>query len=289
MAAPHIDFNISGATLTSVTPYQTSASNQLAQLGAVSVSNNTFTYSLPGQSITTFVGTGGGTCTPTAIIPYISVSGTWTEESSATVSSTSTAVDLGPQPISGGTWSWTGPNGFTSTAREIDNIALSAGANAYTATYTNSCGDKSTQVFTITAPGASGSPIAIDAGGAVSGSWGRGRRLQWRHCVHLHQHRLHFLALPGPCPRRPYCKASATAAAAHSRTPFPDTHRALRTLSRCNFVENYVTGSGDREFNVLINGTQVLTNFDVYAAAGGQFKAIQKSFSTTANSSGQIL
>jgi glucuronoarabinoxylan endo-1,4-beta-xylanase len=150
----NITFDISGATVTSVTPYQTSASNQLAQLGAVGVSNDAFTYSLPGQSITTFVGTGGGSCTPTAITPYISVSGTWTQESSATVSSTSTAVDLGPQPTSGGSWSWTGPNGFTSTSREIDNIALSAGANVYTATYTNSCGAKSTQAFTVTAPGA---------------------------------------------------------------------------------------------------------------------------------------
>jgi glucuronoarabinoxylan endo-1,4-beta-xylanase len=226
-----ISFNITGATLTSVTPYQTSVSNQLAQLGAVSVSNDSFTYSLPGQSITTFVGTGStgspsftlapsastlsvtqgssvtdtvsvtpengfngsvsftatgmpsgvtasfsptssttssvltltasstattggpvtvtikgtsgsttasttvaltvssGSCTPTAIVPYISVNGgsTWTQESAATVSSTSAAVDLGPQPVSGGTWSWTGPSGFTSTARQINSIPLSNG------------------------------------------------------------------------------------------------------------------------------------------------------------------
>ena len=56
--ASSISFNISGATVTSITPYQTSASNQIAQLSAVSVSNDSFTYSLPGQSITTFVGTG---------------------------------------------------------------------------------------------------------------------------------------------------------------------------------------------------------------------------------------
>jgi glucuronoarabinoxylan endo-1,4-beta-xylanase len=66
-----ISFPITGATLTSVTPYQTSASNQLAELSAVSVSNDTFTYSLPGQSITTFVGTGsagtpGFTLSPSA-------------------------------------------------------------------------------------------------------------------------------------------------------------------------------------------------------------------------------
>jgi glucuronoarabinoxylan endo-1,4-beta-xylanase len=155
----NMTFDISGATLTSVTPYQTSASNQLAQLGAVSVSNNAFTYSLPGQSITTFVGGGSTTCTPSPIVPYISVAGVWSAAgvSSATVTSTSTAVDLGPWPETGGSWAWTGPNGFTSTSREIDNIALSAGANVYTATYTDSCGNKSTQAFTITVTSSTGS------------------------------------------------------------------------------------------------------------------------------------
>jgi hypothetical protein len=52
-------------------------------------------------------------------------------------------------PNSGGSWSWTGPNDFTSTVREIDNIALTAGANVYTATFTFS-GCSSTQAFTVT-------------------------------------------------------------------------------------------------------------------------------------------
>jgi uncharacterized protein YdeI (BOF family) len=61
-------------------------------------------------------------------------------------------VDLGPQPTTG-TWSWTGPNGFTSTARQINSIALSTGANVYVATYTNSNSCKSTEPFTITVTG----------------------------------------------------------------------------------------------------------------------------------------
>jgi glucuronoarabinoxylan endo-1,4-beta-xylanase len=44
--------NASG--ITSLTPIQTSSSRYLAQLSAVSVTNNTFTYSLPPQSVTTF-------------------------------------------------------------------------------------------------------------------------------------------------------------------------------------------------------------------------------------------
>ena len=56
-----------------------------------------------------------------------------------------------------------------------------------------------------------------------------------------------------------------------------------------HFAETYFTAAGDREFNVLINGTQVLTNFDIFAATGGENMAIIKSFSTTANSSGEIV
>jgi hypothetical protein len=102
----------------------------------------------------------GGSCTPTAITPYIQVgTGAWTEESSVTVPSGST-VNLGPQPTSGGSWSWTGPNGYTSTSRQINGIPLSTGTNTYVATYTNSTGCNSTETFTITVSGGSSTLIA---------------------------------------------------------------------------------------------------------------------------------
>jgi hypothetical protein len=44
------------------------------------------------------------------------------------------------------------------------------------------------------------------------------------------------------------------------------------------FAEIYWTSAGQRTFNVSINGTQVLTNFDIVAAAGGALKAIDKTF-----------
>jgi hypothetical protein len=86
------------------------------------------------------------------IVPYIAVNGVWNTvtESAVTVASTTTPVALGPWPFSGGSWSWTGPNGFTSTSREIDNIALTAGANVYTATFTVSGCPSNTQAFTVT-------------------------------------------------------------------------------------------------------------------------------------------
>jgi glucuronoarabinoxylan endo-1,4-beta-xylanase len=53
-AAVNQPFTIQGTTVSSLTPFRTSASQSLAQLANVTVSNGTFTYSLPGQSITTF-------------------------------------------------------------------------------------------------------------------------------------------------------------------------------------------------------------------------------------------
>ena len=47
------------------------------------------------------------------------------------------------------------------------------------------------------------------------------------------------------------------------------------------FAEIYWTSVGQRQFNVAINGTTVLTNFDIVAAAGGALKAIDKTFPVT--------
>ena len=55
-----------------------------------------------------------------------------------------------------------------------------------------------------------------------------------------------------------------------------------------DFAEEYWTTAGSRTFNTLINGTQVLTNFDIFATAGGEFKAVDESFTATASSAGAI-
>ncbi|MGA3371266.1 MAG: hypothetical protein ABSC48_05840 [Terracidiphilus sp.] len=48
-------FTIQNGIITSLTPYQTTSGGGLAQLSTISVSGGAFTYSLPAQSITTFV------------------------------------------------------------------------------------------------------------------------------------------------------------------------------------------------------------------------------------------
>lgn len=66
-------------------------------------------------------------------------------------------------------------------------------------------------------------------------------------------------------------------------------------LVRLHFAEIFYNspggaagGTGSRVFNVLVNGSVVLPNFDIFAVAGGSNKAVVRDFTATANASGQI-
>jgi Glycosyl hydrolase family 48/Cellulose binding domain len=131
-------------------------SGNVLTIAASATATGTATITVTGTSgsltktTTVAVTVSTGSCTPTAIMPNIQINaGAWQNNvSTATVAAGST-VNLGPQPLTG-TWSWSGPNGFTSAVRQINSIALSAGANVYVATYTNASNCKSTQTFSIT-------------------------------------------------------------------------------------------------------------------------------------------
>jgi hypothetical protein len=58
---------------------------------------------------------------------------------------------------------------------------------------------------------------------------------------------------------------------------------------RLHLCETYFATAGSRKFNVSINGTQVLTAFDIVAAAGTKNKAIVQPFISNANPSGQYV
>ncbi|MGE5469641.1 MAG: malectin domain-containing carbohydrate-binding protein [Bacteroidota bacterium] len=57
---------------------------------------------------------------------------------------------------------------------------------------------------------------------------------------------------------------------------------------RLHFVESYWTAAKQRVFNVLVNGTAVLSNFDIFATAGAKNKVVIKEFDVPAASTGNI-
>ena len=62
------------------------------------------------------------------------------------------------------------------------------------------------------------------------------------------------------------------------------THRV-----KLHFAEVYFSAAGQRKFNVDINGSRKLTNFDIFAAAGAKNRAIVKTFDATTKSNGEIV
>jgi len=60
-------------------------------------------------------------------------------------------------------------------------------------------------------------------------------------------------------------------------------------LVRLHFMEPVWTAAGQRKFNVVINSQKVLTNFDIFATAGAQNRAVVEEVTTTADVGGQIV
>jgi endoglucanase len=111
-------------------------------------------------------------CNATAITPYVSVSGTRTQTASVTAN-TGTQVTLSPEPLTGGTWTWSGC-GLSGSTRE-QSFTPTASCTA-TVVHTNSCGTNSNQAFAVTYnavqvspyPDYNTSPAAPDSSGMPS-------------------------------------------------------------------------------------------------------------------------
>ena len=70
---------------------------------------------------------------------------------------------------------------------------------------------------------------------------------------------------------------------------FPNLIAGTSYKVRLHFAEIYYNAAGIRVFNVFINGTQVLVNFDIFAVTGAMNKATVREFMAAANGSGQII
>ena len=181
-------------------------------------------------------------------------------------------------------------NPTSSTSSSVLTLTASSTATigGFTVTITGTSGSTTATTsvaLSVSSSGGGSTPVYIDAGGAASGSWAAdedfsgGTALTYTNAVTTS-------LLTGTVPPQTVLQSQRYGSFTYTIPGYTSGSSHTVTLY---FVENYVTGAGQREFNVLINGTQVLTNYDVYAAAGGQFIAVQKSFTATANSSGQIV
>ena len=128
---------------TSAKVYRFELPGSLKAQSDIALSGKSLSMTAPGQTITTMVisGAEGGVCKPDTIVPYVKVhDGSWNETTDVQVNKGDSLV-IGPHPWEGGRWVWNGPNGFTSTDREIRFKNLDGKSSGYyKAVHTNASG-----------------------------------------------------------------------------------------------------------------------------------------------------
>jgi Carbohydrate binding module (family 6)/Malectin domain len=108
-----------------------------------------------------------------------------------------------------------------------------------------------------------------------------------------HANTINTSKVTNPAPAAVYQSARIATTTTNGVTSFTYTVPGFTAGSshtvRLHFCETFFTTKSSRTFNVSINGTQVLTNFDIVAASGGINTANIQQFTAAANSSGQYV
>ncbi len=165
---------------------------------------------------------------------------------------------------------------FTVNADASGKIAISLAATK------NNASIAAIDVTTAQAPGAPG--VAISAGGTGSGAWvadtdfSGGWNSSSSTAVNTSQ-------ISNAAPQTVYTTQRVGSAFSYA---IPKLTPGASYSVRLDFVEPFFTSAGQRVFNVSVNGSQVLSNFDIYATAGGTNVAISKTFAAVPDATGTI-
>jgi chitodextrinase len=213
--------------------------------------------------------------------------------SSGTTSSGTTlnwTADTAPAncSISGYTVLKNGASIGTATGTSFAVTGLAASTNySFTVEATDAAGTSSaSSAVSVTTAAASGGGdiLDINAGGAAAGSYVADEDFSGG-TASASTATVNTASVTNPAPQAVYL----TQRYGNFTYTLPGFTAGATYTVRLHFAETYWTAAGEREFNVLINGTQVLTDFDMFATAGGENIAVAEQFSAVANSSGQIV
>jgi len=125
--------------------------------------------------------------------------------------------------------------------------------------------------------------IAINSGGGPVGSFVADTDVSGGYSYSTTQS-VDTSAVPDPAPQGVYQSERAGA----FTYVVPGLAAGATYTVRLHFAEIWWSQAGQRVFSVAINGTTVLSNFDIVGAAGAAFRAIVKEFTAQADPSGQI-
>ena len=170
----------------------------------------------------------------------------------------------------------------------ISGTPATGGTSTVTVTATDGNGAYATQSFVWTvSPGSATTPppppssLQINAGGGATGTWVADEDFSGGTTASTTA-TVSTTGVTNPAPQAVY-QTNRYGNFTYAVRGY--TAGATYTI-RLHFAETYWTAAGSRIFNVIIDGTQMLTNFDIFATAGGDYKAVVEQFTETVPSSG---
>jgi hypothetical protein len=172
--------------------------------------------------------------------------------------------------LAGTTFSNTGLNASTTYFYVVEAVNCAGAAS-------------SAQASATTPSGGSGTVIQVDSGGPASGTWVTDTDVTGGNTASTGA-AIDTSLVANPAPQNVY----QTVRWGSFTYTIPNLAAGAYTVN-LHFAEITWTATGQRKFNVVVNGKPVLTNFDIIAAAGAPNKAVVESVATTADSSGQIV
>jgi hypothetical protein len=144
------------------------------------------------------------------------------------------------------------------------------------------------QAFGLVPQNTNNNEVAINAGGGAVGifsadmDFSEGQANSFTNTVDL-------TGVQNPAPESLYQSYRSGSNQVGFTYTIPNLTAGGSYLVRLHFAEPAATAIGARVFNVAINGTTVLPNFDIFETAGGEFNAVVEQFVTTASSSGNVV
>jgi Malectin domain len=168
---------------------------------------------------------------------------------------------------------------------------LNAGAKYMTPVFargTAFVGTDRVQAFGLSSQVVSSSEVAINAGGCAAGIFSADMNFTGGHADSI-TNPIDVSGVQNPAPQAVYQTRRTGSNGVGFTYIIPQLKAGGNYKVRLHFAEAAATGVGGRIFNVVLNGITVLSNFDVFAAAGAEFKAVIKEFMTAANGSGNVV
>jgi hypothetical protein len=263
---------------------QTNAS--ITHLADVNVSGGSFTISVPMQSVTLFVLEPAQATKPAAPANFTATAGDRKVTLSWSASSGATSYNIYRATSAGGEGATPYRAGLAATAF-TDTGVTNGTTYYYQVSAVNAAGESARSAERSARPQAAtpapANGTAIDAGGTAAGGFVADRGFSGG-TTGTTAHAINTSGDIDPAPQAVY---QSWRSGTFTYTVTGLARGAAYTVW-LHFADGEATGARQRLFSVNVNGSRVLRNFDVYAAAGGRYRAITREFTATADAHGMV-